>query len=135
MPMCSTAAEMFEEQPWNLEAYSESCFKTWGVRPNSNLVLEQYGGARVSSYSNVVFSNGLLDPWSAGGVISNENVVGGRRIGGSSGIPYTVVLIPGVPHHIDIRASHPDDPIAVKDARVIHKSEISKWLNAYYSNE
>lgn len=80
MPMCSTAAEMFEVQSWNLTAYSETCYKKWGVRPNANLVIDEYGGARVSSYTNVVFSNGLLDPWSAGGVTNINNMYRGRRL-------------------------------------------------------
>lgn len=60
---------MFEEQSWNLTAYSEACYQKWGVRPAPNLVLDEYGGARLLGYTNVVFSNGLLDPWSGGGVI------------------------------------------------------------------
>lgn len=80
MPMCSTASEMFEEQPWNLTSYSETCYKKWGVRPVANLVLGEYGGAQVSTYSNVVFSNGLLDPWSAGGVISVSVEPRSRRL-------------------------------------------------------
>lgn len=162
MPMCSTSSEMFEEQLWNLTSYSTNCYKNWGVRPNANLVLDQYGGARVSSYSNVVFSNGLLDPWSAGGVIANydgsrnwlqpntssefvrfPNTEVSNNTDSRENTPfksfseerYVVVLIPGVPHHIDLRAAHPNDPIAVKHARVVHKSEIRKWLMAYYAYE
>merc|ERR1719347_2330715 len=30
-----------------------------------------YGGRNLDSASNIVFSNGLLDPWSSGGVLKS----------------------------------------------------------------
>lgn len=171
MPMCSTTDEMFEEQHWNLTIYSDQCYKRWGVRPNTVLVLDTYGGARVSSFTNIVFSNGLLDPWSAGGVTStNTTNSSNPRIRRSSrstlpstvlrghlhfldllrvgqtrrslhstahyfSRPFVVILIPGAAHHLDLRASNPIDPIAVTNARIIHRSEIRRWLDTYYTEE
>lgn len=72
-----------------------------------------------ASITNIVFSNGLLDPWSGGGVLrsSNENV--------------KIVLIPEGAHHLDLRASNPADPASVTRARAVHVQNIQKWLTEY----
>jgi hypothetical protein len=57
--------------------------------------------------SNIVFSNGQLDPWSSGGVLSNES------------LPSSVIalLIPMGAHHLDLMFEDPADPPDVKQAR------------------
>lgn len=67
MPMCSNERDMFEPKPWNYTDYSEKCYQQWGVRPRGlDTPILEYGGKNLRYYSNIVFSNGLLDPWSAG---------------------------------------------------------------------
>lgn len=64
MPMCSDGVnDMFEIQPWNLEKYAERCQKKWKVSPRPLMAPLIYGGKNITSSSNIVFSNGLLDPW------------------------------------------------------------------------
>lgn len=64
MPMCGDGInDMFEAQPWNLEKYAEKCLKKWKVNPRPLMAPLIYGGRNISSSSNIVFSNGLLDPW------------------------------------------------------------------------
>jgi lysosomal Pro-X carboxypeptidase len=64
MPMCGDGInDMFEAQPWNIEKYSEKCQKKWKVIPRPLMAPLIYGGKNISSSSNIVFSNGLLDPW------------------------------------------------------------------------
>lgn len=72
--------------------------------------------------SNIVFSNGLLDPWSGGGVLRSET----DKI--------TIIIIPDAAHHLDLRAAHPNDPGSVQSARNIERTEIKKWLsiNEFY---
>ena len=61
--------------------------------------------------SNIIFSNGDIDPWHAGGV--NKNV-------GNS----TAIWILGSAHHFDLREPHPQDPATVAAAREMEASII-----------
>ena len=63
-----------------------------------------YGGRSLEAASNIVFTNGLLDPWSSGGVL--------KPVGGT-----TALIIPEGAHHLDLRAANPKDPVSVVDAR------------------
>lgn len=120
MPMCSTSAEMFEEKPWDYVVFSQACYEKWGVRPDPERVLLEYGGRNLDGYSNIVFSNGLKDPWSAGGVLQDysETVV-------------AFVMI-NAAHHLDFRGKHPRDPKSVKKVRALHVKMILRWLKEYY---
>lgn len=122
MPMCSTSAEMFEQKPWDIDEFSDACYKKWGVRPNPQMPILEYGGANLDGYSNIVFSNGLQDPWSAGGVLEDYSDT------------VLAFVMPNAAHHLDFRASHPNDPISVKRVRLMHMKMIWKWLKEYYGN-
>uniref|UniRef100_A0A182YSG0 Lysosomal Pro-X carboxypeptidase n=1 Tax=Anopheles stephensi TaxID=30069 RepID=A0A182YSG0_ANOST len=121
MPMCADGVhDMFPAQPWNLQSYSDKCFKKYGVHPRPANALVNYGGEFLdASITNIVFSNGLMDPWSGGGVLrsSNSNI--------------KIVLIPEGAHHIDLRASNANDPGSVTLARTVHVQNIQKWLAEY----
>ncbi|CAH1785135.1 unnamed protein product [Owenia fusiformis] len=70
MPMCSTGvSDMFQPGDWDIKAYSEGCVKQWGRGPKPYWIETQYGGVNINSSSNIIFSNGDLDPWSGGGYI------------------------------------------------------------------
>lgn len=56
MPMCSDGVnDMFEPQKWDFHAYSDDCFKEWGVRPRPSWITTLYGGKNISHHSNIVF--------------------------------------------------------------------------------
>ena len=67
----------------------------------------------------IYFSNGLLDPWSAGGVkISlSETLV--------------AIVIPEGAHHLDLRASNPADPQSVIVARHEEKQLVRQWVRQH----
>lgn len=56
MPMCSDGQhDMFMNNPWNLTAYQEDCFKRFGVKPDPYWVETAYGGKNIEAHSNIVF--------------------------------------------------------------------------------
>ncbi|KAF2896876.1 hypothetical protein ILUMI_09299 [Ignelater luminosus] len=121
MPMCSGDLDMFENESWNFTKYAEDCYKKWkvGVRRADSVVLE-YGGKDLKTTSNIIFSNGLLDPWSGGGVLNDASD------------SVLAVVMPDVAHHLDLRASNPADPSSVRNARKFYIRVISEWLQKYY---
>lgn len=67
MPICTTGTtDMFEPAPWNFTEYSAECYRKYGVYPRERDARITYGGAMLQAASNIVFSNGMLDPWTAG---------------------------------------------------------------------
>ncbi|XP_007664991.2 lysosomal Pro-X carboxypeptidase isoform X1 [Ornithorhynchus anatinus] len=117
MPLCTDGInDMFEPQPWDFKALSDECFKLWGVRPRLFWIPTVYGGKNISSHSNIIFSNGALDPWSGGGV--NENITD----------TLVAVVIPEGAHHLDLRANNPYDPKSVLQARAAEVHLIKQWV-------
>ncbi|NP_001072639.1 lysosomal Pro-X carboxypeptidase precursor [Xenopus tropicalis] len=117
MPFCSDGvSDMFEPQSWDLQAFSDECYKQWGVRPRGSWVTTVYGGKNISSHSNIIFSNGGLDPWSAGGVKE------------SLSDSLLAVLIPEGAHHLDLRSNNADDPKSVLLARSLEVEYMKKWI-------
>lgn len=123
--------DMFPDRAWNLTSLQEYCHKTYQVEPRprdtqTRLGVFDYLPASVSpmdrdiigsAYSNIIFSNGLLDPWHPGGYLEDlaETVV--------------AITIPLGAHHLDLRASDKEDPQCVIDARSQEKALMQKWLN------
>lgn len=85
--------------------------------------IDTFGGRSVKKdfalYSNIIFTNGDLDPWRTGGVMNpiNDNIV--------------VRVIEGGAHHLDLRSPNKDDPQDVTDARKLVTDTITKWLDAW----
>lgn len=118
MPMCSRKGEsMFPESAWDLKAYSEYCENTFQRSPRPSWAVTHYGARQVIWSSNIIFSNGRLDPWGPGGVFFNQ--------GNPSVYPF---FIDDAAHHLDLRASNPADPDGVKAARAAEKWIVWNWI-------
>ena len=93
---------------WDPDQFVSDCSKK-GLTPQFNWALDTFGGRNVKKdflhASNIIFSNGDIDPWRAGGVLTdiNPNIV--------------VRLIKGGAHHLDLREPNQDDPEDVTNAR------------------
>lgn len=124
MPMAQNNVDDFLwPVPWNYTAYAEGCFATYGSWPRPKMALQQYGGifgaggSDMTADSNIVFSNGMLDPWNKGGVLTNLSVQSNL----------IAVTYYGA-HHLDLRAANDLDPQSVIDARNIHRYYIKVFL-------
>lgn len=120
MPMCSLGTtDMFVPMKWDFKEYSNDCFKKFGVYPREKAAITQYGAQKLETASNIIFSNGLLDPWSGGGVLRTFSD------------QVDVILIPEGAHHLDLRATDKLDPASVKMARKFHMKKFREWISAF----
>jgi len=123
MPMCFDGVnDMFENAPWNETEYAANCKKKWKIDPQPKMADLMYGSKALFGASNIVFSNGLLDPWSSGGILKNvsKSVI--------------AILIPEGAHHLDLRGKNDADPFSVKQARKLEREYMKKWINQARAN-
>lgn len=115
---------MFYPQPWNLTEVMAQCRDQFGTLARPHWEMTNYGGKRLNGASNIVYSNGNLDPWSAGGVQHNVSVA--RDV--------VAVWIDQGAHHLDLRAPNSADPESVKQARRVEASYITKWTEQWHAD-
>lgn len=121
MPFCSNGVtDMFEPSTWDFKEISQQCYNYYGVTLKEKFIEKEYGGKDLRYASNIIFSNGLLDPWSSGGVTSKD-------------APSSVVVydVADAAHHLDLRASHEKDPPSVQRARKLFTNIFRRWIRNY----
>jgi hypothetical protein len=126
MPIGYGDTSMFIPQEFDYVAYEKMCQTTYGLTPYWNWALDYFGGYNINTdflaVTNLIWSNGELDPWRAGGLNSNVTADG-------TGI---ALYIEGGAHHLDLRG--PDagqDPASVTEARDIETANIKSWIAEY----
>ncbi|KAK8942817.1 hypothetical protein KSP39_PZI009564 [Platanthera zijinensis] len=73
MPIeCMGNEQMFEAYPFNFTDYTSWCKALFNVVPRPHWITTEYGGRNIKEVlkdfgSNIIFSNGLRDPYSSGG--------------------------------------------------------------------
>eukprot|EP00731_Ephydatia_muelleri_P031411 Em0022g925a len=117
MPTCSNGvSDMFPSSPWNLTAFEATCMQMFGLVPRPYWTTVLYGGIDIHFHSNIIFSNGDLDPWSAGGVTYNISDT------------LVALIIPDGAHHLDLRAATALDPPDVVAVRATEVKLIGHWI-------
>ncbi|KAH6774724.1 hypothetical protein C2S51_013128 [Perilla frutescens var. frutescens] len=118
---------MFEASAFNLHQFIKNCEKSYGVSPRPHWITTYYGGHDIKLVlkrfgSNIIFSNGLKDPYSSGGVLEdiNESVVAVTTLNGS--------------HCVDIAPALETDPEWLIAQRNIELINIEAWLAKYYAD-
>ena len=125
------------------------------IDPFSKFFDDMYGGKRIGSHSNIIFSNGLLDPWSAAGVYSShyqnfnddEELCLKQGINGKS-IEYPCSMVQNITkdggilgiildlggHHLDLMFSSKEDPPCATFARQLEELSIAEWIAQWTSD-
>jgi len=91
-----------------------------------------FGGLDLRAHSNLMLSNGLLDPWSAAGVYAGSPPPPGPYTGAlltnvtASGSVQSLVLDLGA-HHLDLMFMDDADPPCAAEARAIEADAIRRW--------
>ena len=121
MPVCADGVtDMFEESHFDLDSVRQHCLQTYGVQPDAGLAVREWGGRDLRAASNIIFSNGARDPWSAGGVHATDVSLLGPGI--------SVIRIPHACHHEDLRSPGPGDPPALRAVREQEARILRSWL-------
>ncbi|KAI3847809.1 hypothetical protein MKW92_038701 [Papaver armeniacum] len=115
---------MFQASPFDLKNFSMSCQSRYYVKPRPHWILNEFGGKDIKSVlqvfaSNIIYSNGLKDPYSSGGVLENisDSVVAITTDKGS--------------HCLDLLHKSPDDPKWLAEQREAEIEIIKRWIEEY----
>jgi len=117
--------DMFMPRVFSQQYVDAHCEDAWGVRPRWHWMREAYANPfddwAQSGVSNIVFSNGLYDPWSSAGLKTNL----------SAALPAVIIDVGA--HHIDTFFSDPQDPPSVTAARAFEMSLVAQWTAEWYA--
>ncbi|KAK2981234.1 hypothetical protein RJ640_030623 [Escallonia rubra] len=122
MPMSSSRdSSMFPEYNFSYSLFDEGCWNDYRVKSRPTWITTEFGGHIFGS--NIIFSNGLLDPWSGGSVLGNisKSII-------------ALVAEKGA-HHIDLRAATVNDPDWVMEQRAAEVKVIEGWIKDYYQEK
>jgi pimeloyl-ACP methyl ester carboxylesterase len=117
-PATGPPADMFLPQPaWPRSKMDAYCQSTYGKTPRWGELYMSLGLDAIPASSNIIFANGLLDPWHSGGVLQNV----------SDSI--LALIIPEGGHHLDLFFSTPQDPPSVVAVRHEQLANIQRWID------
>ncbi|KAJ0088963.1 hypothetical protein Patl1_32647 [Pistacia atlantica] len=122
---------IFPASEWNYTNRVNFCKYVFDAQPRPNWITTHFVGHNIERAlkrfgSNIIFFNGLRDPWSGGGVLKNVSKTYNchccrRRL----------VNLVGA-HHVDLRFSTSKDPKWLQDVRKTEANIIANWISQYY---
>ncbi|XP_019150367.1 PREDICTED: lysosomal Pro-X carboxypeptidase-like [Ipomoea nil] len=116
---------MFFPAPFSMQQFSRDCDDYYGVPPRPHWITTYYGGHDIKLVlhkfgSNIIFSNGLRDPYSSAGVLEDisDTVLAVYTRNGS--------------HCLDIYGASKTDPDWLTEQRKKEVEIIQSWITKYY---
>jgi lysosomal Pro-X carboxypeptidase len=107
--------DMFPSYPYDFPSLEEYCMTQWNAVPQPLAIPTKYN---YTTLTNLILSNGRLDPWHPGGVLPEQ-------------CPPQLfcILIDEAAHHLDLRGTDPiHDPASVLIARQYEAQIIGNWI-------
>jgi hypothetical protein len=112
--------DMFPSRPWTMDWMKAHCQARFGQTPQPTLLADEWGFGDLAAIgvTNIVFTNGLNDGWSAGSVLTNLSDT------------LLAVNMPNGAHHSDLThtAASPMDTPDVAAGRLQVKAILHTWL-------
>ncbi|XP_009801420.1 uncharacterized protein [Nicotiana sylvestris] len=119
---------IFPPSEWDYNERVRFCKLILDVKPRPDWITTEFGGHDIERVlkrfgSNIIFFNGLRDPWSGGGVLKDisKSIV-------------AIIAKEGA-HHVDLRWSSKEDPEWLREVRAREINIISKWISQYYQTK
>ncbi|XP_030454950.1 uncharacterized protein LOC115676201 [Syzygium oleosum] len=126
-PIGITDNPMFQPAPFNLSRFIDDCNHEYGVAPRPHWITTYYGGQDIELVlhrfgSNIIFSNGLRDPYSSAGVLKNisDSILAVYTKEGS--------------HCLDLLPQMQTDPDWLVMQRKTEVEIIKGWIAEYYAD-
>ncbi|KAF1889583.1 hypothetical protein Lal_00024910 [Lupinus albus] len=118
---------LFQPVPFNMKEFVNDCQKQYGVFPQPHWVTTYYGGPDLKLNlkrfaSNIIFSNGLKDPYSSGGVLKSisDSII--------------AVITKNGSHCLDLGSEDPRDPHWLITQRNTEMKIIKGWIDKYQAD-
>ncbi|GMY23091.1 lysosomal Pro-X carboxypeptidase-like [Fagus crenata] len=118
---------MFPASQFDYKEYKETCQHKYGVQPRPHWITTYYGGHHIKLIlkrfgSNIIFTNGLRDPYSSAGVLENisNSIIAVTTKEGS--------------HCLDILPALKDDPKWLTSQRIQQVKIMKRWFHEYYKD-
>ncbi|XP_058754529.1 uncharacterized protein LOC131627708 [Vicia villosa] len=118
---------MFQPMPFSFKNYAKKCKKKFGVSPRPHWITTYYGGHNMKLVfrrfgSNIIFSNGLRDPYSSAGVLKNlsDSLVALTTVNGT--------------HCMDLMVASESDSNWLTEQRRKEVEIMHGWIKQYYAD-
>lgn len=123
----NNAESIFPASEWDYNERAQLCEASFGIQPRPNWITTEFGGHDIKRNlkrfgSNIIFFNGLRDPWSGGGVLKS--------------ISKSLIAITAKEgaHHVDLRFATNEDPEWLQEVRKKEIHIIRRWISRYYKS-